>query len=78
MVWVFPEYTGQVAVRWGDYKLLRRGLATKKPSDWELFDLSKDPSETENLAIKYPELVDQGKRILQEESEPNEIFPVEF
>jgi arylsulfatase A-like enzyme len=78
MVWVFPEYTGQVAVRWGDYKLLRRGLATKKPSDWELFDLSKDPSETENLAIKYPELVDQGRRILQEESEPNEIFPVEF
>jgi arylsulfatase A-like enzyme len=78
MVWVFPEYSGQVAVRFGDYKLLRRGLATKKPSEWELYDLSKDPGEAMNLANEYPELVEQGQRILREQTDNNPVFPVNF
>ena len=78
MVWVFPEYSGQVAVRFGDYKLLRRGLATKKPSEWELYDLSKDPGEAMNLANEYPELVEQGQRILREQTDNNAVFPVNF
>lgn len=78
MVWVFPEYSGQVAVRWGDYKLIRRGLATKKPTDWELYDLSSDPGESLDLSSKHPELVQQGQSILRQQSAPNEIFPVSF
>lgn len=78
MVWVFPEYSGQVAVRWGDYKLLRRGLATKNPSNWELYDLSKDSSESVDLSKERPELVEQGQRILRDQTSPNEVFPVSF
>lgn len=78
MVWVFPEYSGQVAVRWIDYKLVRRGLATKKPSDWELYDLSKDPSESVDLSSELPELVNTGVKILREQTDANEIFPVSF
>ena len=31
MIWVFPEYGGQVAVRLGDFKVVRQGLKTKTP-----------------------------------------------
>ena len=78
MVWVFPEYSGQVAVRWGDYKLLRRKLATKNPSNWELYDLSKDPMESVDLWAEHPELIEHGQRILRQETDPNEVFPVSF
>ncbi|MFN6137492.1 MAG: sulfatase-like hydrolase/transferase, partial [Planctomycetota bacterium] len=78
MAWVFPEYSGQVALRWNDYKLVRRGLATKKPSEWELYDLSKDPSESEDLSGEFPNLVEQGVKILREQTDANGIFPVSF
>ena len=38
------------AVRQGDMKAVRQGNAP-----WELYDLSKDPTETENLAKVLPE-----------------------
>lgn len=78
MVWVFPEYTGQVAVRWGDFKLVRRGLATSSPMEWELYDLANDPGEGVNLADAYPQVVEEGKSILTSQSEPNSVFPVRF
>jgi arylsulfatase A-like enzyme len=34
MVWVFPEYGGQVAVRIGGMKAVRQRLATKAPGAW--------------------------------------------
>jgi len=76
MVWVFPEYGGQVAVRFGNHKLVRRGLAGKNPSGWELYDLKSDRGERDNLADRFPELVDEGVKILRSEMEENPIFPV--
>lgn len=78
MLWVFPEYSGQVAVRIGDYKVIQQGLKTKKPREWEVYDLSKDRSETENIADKHPELVAQAIEILQKESSSNTIFPLDI
>jgi arylsulfatase A-like enzyme len=76
MVWVFPEYGGQVAVRLGNYKLLRRGLATKSPGAWELYDLALDRGETKNLAEQRPEIVAQGIAILKSQTDEHPIFPV--
>jgi len=78
MVWVFPEYSGQVALRWDNYKLVRRGLATKEPSGWELYDLSKDPGESTDLSNDLPEIVQQGQKILRDQTDANEVFPVSF
>jgi arylsulfatase A-like enzyme len=75
-VWVFPEYGGQVAVRFGDWKLLRRGLSTKQLGAWELYDLAADPLEQKNLATARPEIVSRGIAILREEVAPNESFPL--
>jgi arylsulfatase A len=75
-VWVFPEYGGQVAVRFGDRKLLRRGLSTKQIGAWELYDLAADPLERHDLAAAQPEIVRQGIEILRKEVAPNEAFPL--
>lgn len=76
MVWVFPEYTGQVAVRIGDYKVIRQGLKTKKPKEWEVYHIAQDAGETENIAERHPELIAQAIDILRRESSDNEIFPL--
>ena len=59
---MFWEHSANRALRMGDWKLVARVKSQSKftPSDenaWELYDLEKDPSETENLASKYPEKV---------------------
>jgi arylsulfatase A len=74
MVWVFPEYGGQVAVRIGDYKVLRRGLKTKTPGAWEIYNIAKDPAEKSDLAASHPDLVAQAKEILKRETAENAVF----
>lgn len=76
MIWVFPEYGGQVAVRIGDFKLVRQNLKTKSPGAWEVYDLVKDPNETNNLADTRPELIRQVEELLRREVSENPIFPV--
>jgi arylsulfatase A-like enzyme len=78
MLWVFPEYSGQVAVRLGDYKVLQQGLKTKQPKGWEVYDLARDSSETHNIADRHPELITQALEILLRETAANEIFPVKI
>ncbi|MFM9059504.1 MAG: arylsulfatase [Planctomycetaceae bacterium] len=75
-VWVFPEDGGQVAVRSGDVKVLRRGLATKRSGDWEVYDLARDPRETTDLAAERPEAIAAARTILDRETDANEVFPV--
>jgi arylsulfatase A-like enzyme len=76
MLWVFPEYGGQVAVRLGDFKLLRRGLRSPAPGPWEIYDLARDPAESRNLAATRDDLIREAERILRRETDDNPIFPV--
>jgi arylsulfatase A len=76
MIWVFPEYQGQVAVRLGDFKLVRQGLKTKTPGAWEVYDLSKDSAEAHDLAVSHPELILQAEEILRREVSDNKTFPL--
>jgi arylsulfatase A len=78
MVWVFPEGGGQVAVRVGDYKLVREKLASKKPGPWQLYDMANDPNETKNLASEKPQELAEAIGILQAEMQPNANFPVQL
>jgi arylsulfatase A-like enzyme len=76
MLWVFPEYGGQVAVRLDNYKAVRQQLATKKPGEWELYDLVNDPSESRDLAAEKPEIIKKAEAILSWETDPNPVFPI--
>lgn len=76
MVWVFPEYGGQVAVRIGDFKVVRQGLKTKSPGNWEVYDLATDPTESKDLASEHREIVAQALDVLRREVSENVVFPV--
>ncbi|XZE19711.1 arylsulfatase [Pirellulaceae bacterium SH449] len=77
MVWVFPEYGGQVAIRSEQWKLVRQRLnSLRGPDQWELYDLSQDESETENVAWKYSDFVQLLSERLRNEMDDNPIFPV--
>jgi arylsulfatase A-like enzyme len=76
MIWVFPEYGGQVAVQIGHFKLVRQGLKTKTPGPWEVYDLAKDPAEADNLATSHADLIRQAEDLLRREVAANPVFPV--
>jgi arylsulfatase len=60
---LFWEHEGNCALRVGKWKLVAKAerLRESNPDriDWELYDLETDRSETENLAHRYPEKVDE-------------------
>ncbi len=76
MVWAFVEYGGQVAVRIGNTKVIRRELKTDKPGPWEVYDIEADSSESQNLAAEHPEVVERAKEILRREVSENKVFPL--
>jgi arylsulfatase A-like enzyme len=78
MLWVYPEYGGQIAVRIGDKKVIRRGLNQKKPGDWEVYDIVKDRAEKNNLAKEEAVLIRQAQEILSREVSENSVFPMKL
>lgn len=78
MLWVYPEYGGQIAVRIGDKKVIRRGLNQKKLGDWEVYDIAKDRAEKNNLAKEESALIRQAQEILSREVSENTVFPMKL
>ena len=76
MIWVFPEYEGQVAVRLGDLKLVRQRLSTKKPGEWEVYDIAQDRAEQHNIATLHAAAIQQAEEILRREVSENKQFPL--
>ncbi|MEN9632066.1 MAG: hypothetical protein RL077_470 [Verrucomicrobiota bacterium] len=75
----FHGVGGMQAARVGDWKLVRQRLLTtpKKPADptTELYDLSRDPQEKNNVATAHPEIVAKLTRIMVEQHTPSKEFP---
>ncbi len=77
MVWVFPEYGGQVAVRIGEFKILRRNLTqSHRKSAWEVYNIEADRKESNDLAEEKADLIASAIKILAKQTAPNEIFPL--
>jgi arylsulfatase A len=77
----FPGYGGQQCLRMGPWKYIRTGLLSKsggkktfKKAE-ELYDLSKDPAETQNVIEQHPEILAQIKTLLAREHVPSADFP---
>ncbi len=71
----FQELGGRQAVRKGPWKLVR--LNVRGDIDhYELYNLDKDPAETNDLSTSNQEKVDELKRIMSEAHVPNRDFPL--
>jgi hypothetical protein len=57
-------------------KVVRCDLATKRPADWEVYDLAADPRETTNLAASRPDVIAAAQAVLRRETAANAEFPV--
>ncbi len=67
LVWTGGGYGGQVAVRLGDMKAIRRDFFKTKPLNWEVYDLAKDRGETADLAATRRDVIDSALAVLKNE-----------
>lgn len=70
LYWEFPEYGGQVAIRMGDWKVLRKNLKNDATPTLELYNLKTDPAETTNVADKHPDILAKAAEIYKREHIP--------
>lgn len=68
----YPEYGGQQAVRWGNWKAVRLNILKGKLQT-QLFDLSKDIQEQNDVALQYPDIVKKMESIMQKEHHTPEV-----
>ncbi len=74
LYWEFPSYGGQQALRMGNWKAVRQNIF-KQGIQTELYDLEKDPAESKNLAMKYPSIVKEMEKLMQDARVPSELYP---
>ena len=72
LYWEFPASQGQQAVRIGSWKGIRKNIF-KGNMKLELYNLTMDPIESNDVADKYPEIVAQIEAIMKREHTPAEI-----
>jgi len=77
LYWEFPSYGGQQAVRIGKWKGIRKNIF-KGNKKIELYDLSKDPSETNNISQKHKEIVKKISLIMDKEHIPAKLKKFKF
>ena len=70
---LFWEHQGNKAVRIGKWKLV--SILEKK--SWELYDMEKDRTETNDLSIQYPEKVEALENAYNEWAEKSDVIPWE-
>jgi arylsulfatase len=75
LVWEFPEYGGQKAVRIGDWKVVQRNIH-KGGDELELYDLATDLAEAHDVAAEHPALVARAREIFRRERTPSALFPM--
>jgi arylsulfatase len=78
MIWDFNGYGGIVAIRDGDWKAIRRNVKSKKPSEWELYDLVLDRNETTDLASQHPDIVQRLEKAYLNTRTVEPDFPLPF
>lgn len=75
MYWEFHEQGGKQAVRKDNWKLVKLNVFNKSKTLFELYDLSKDASEQNDIAQNHPEIVKELSVILDQEHTESKLFP---
>ena len=74
---IFWEHEGHRAIRVGDWKLVSRARTYQgKTGPWQLYDLSRDRSEMNDLAKQFPERVNEMSAQWQAWAERANVLPL--
>ncbi|HWK07529.1 MAG TPA: arylsulfatase [Puia sp.] len=76
LYWEFHENDGRQAVRWKQWKGVRLNVSKQKDAPIELYDLSKDPSEKNNLAAGHPDIVKKIAGFMRQSHRPDKNWPL--
>jgi arylsulfatase A-like enzyme len=71
--WEYPSGGGQLAIRMGNWKAVKTDVSRKPENLWQLYDLSKDISESNDVAGSHLDLINQFDIILRKEHRPAHI-----
>ncbi|MBM79644.1 MAG: N-acetylgalactosamine-6-sulfatase [Planctomycetaceae bacterium] len=74
LYWEFYEQGGKKAARFGKWKAVQLNVNRDKNSPIQLFDLSKDRSEKNNIADANAEIVEAAKKIFVDAHQPSDLW----
>lgn len=74
----YPENGGQLAVRMGPWKAVKRAHRKYPDSPWELFRLDTDPGEKNNIASQNPLILEKVRAIVLQAHRHAQIRDWEF
>ncbi len=78
LFWDFGGYGGQIAIRQGDWKGVKRNLRKKPDSPLELYNLKTDRSESKNVVGDNPGIAKKLRKLILEAREEPEIEKFRF
>jgi arylsulfatase len=78
MFWDFAGYGGQLAVRQGPWKAVKKDLKKKPNAPLELYNLESDLAESKDLAAEKPEIAKRMQQIMLEARTVPEIKQFRF
>ncbi len=74
LYWEFHERGGRQALRKDEWKIVRYDIGENPPGNIQLFNLSNDPSESQDLADDQPEKLKELTRLMDNARVSNEVF----
>jgi len=76
LYWEFHEQGGKQAIRQGNWKGIKLQVFGAEEPILELYDLSKDQSETTNLAAQNPDKIQELAQLMDQARTSNSQFPL--
>ena len=70
LYWEFYEHGGRQALLKDNYKAVKMNVRTGTPDPTELYDLSKDVTESDNLASEHPDLIKEMEALMNKSHRP--------
>lgn len=74
LYWEFHERGGRQAIRKGDWKAVKYEVLENPNKKLELYNLSEDVSESNNVAMEHPEIVAEMNELFKSARTHSEIF----
>jgi len=75
LYWEFHEQGGKIAVTKGNWKAIWLNVSNPEKTKVELFDLSKDIHEDNNIAQQHPKKVAELDQIMRKAHTDSQVFP---